>query len=221
MPMFNATLRHEIGHAVDAQLNVMDTWGRQETAGGWTKYDSWTAWVDAIIAAGGGMKYGSATLNAQYRQAMIDAVSAKTKLTFSAALTAKGLTPPASDPGGPVSAVWQPSFWSGQPWYDQSWKTQGTRNFQCSYGGENTLFSFIAAAHDNKKVTAYQWRAPGEWFAECYQVYYSETESGPGTPVGGRLRARDPDAAQMISQVCDRGFSPQQMGGTTAKAPGT
>jgi len=222
MPMFNATLRHEIGHAVDAQLNVMDSWMRQETAGGWIKYDSWVAWVDAIISNGGGMKYGNSTTNDQYRQAMIDAVSGKTKISFSQAMTNKGLTPPAADPGGPVSAVWETGRWTGQPWYDESWKKQGTRNFQCAYGDEGTLYSFLAAAHDNKKVTAYQWRAPAEWFAECYQVYYSETEAGPGAAVGGRLRARDADAAQMISQICDRGYSPQQMnGGTTAKAPGT
>ena len=200
----------------------MATWGRQETAGGWTKYDSWEQWVDAMITAAGGMHYGSKTKNDQYRQGMLDAVSGKTKKSFSQALTDAGVTPPASDPGGAVSAVWTTDRWTGQPWYDQSWKTLGTRNFQCAYGGESTLYSFIAACHDNKKVTAYQWRAPGEWFAECYQVYYSETESGPGTAVGGRLRARDPDAAQMISQICDRGFSPQDMGGgTTAKAPGT
>ncbi|MDQ3368467.1 MAG: DUF4157 domain-containing protein [Myxococcota bacterium] len=222
MPMFNATLRHEIGHAVDSQLNVMATWGRQETAGGWTKYPTWTAWIDAIIAAGGGMNYGSKTLNDQYRQGMIDAVSGATKISFSQALTNKGITPPAADPGGPVAAVWETGRWTGQPWYDQSWKTQGTRNFQCAYGGESTLYSFLAAAHDNKKVTAYQWRAPAEWFAECYQVYYAETESGPGTAVGGMLRAKDPDAAQMISQVCDRGYSPQQMNGAgTATTPGT
>ena len=59
MPMFNATLRHEIGHAVDSQLNVMDTWGAQEVAGGWTKYGSHAEFVDGIIAASGGMSYGT------------------------------------------------------------------------------------------------------------------------------------------------------------------
>jgi hypothetical protein len=151
---------------------------------------------------------------------MIDAVRAKKP--FRQALIERGVPAPATDPGGPVSAVWTTDRWTGQPWYDESWVTLGTRNFHCAYGDESSLYSFIAACHDNKRVTAYQWRAPGEWFAECYQVYYSETQLGPGTPVGGRLRARDPDAAQMISQICDRGFSPQDMGGgTTARAPGT
>lgn len=224
MPVFNATLRHEIGHAVDSNLNVMSTWGRQETAGGWMKYDSYEAFVDAIIAAQGGMHYGNSDLHTQYRKAMIDAVTHK--LTFSAALVANGGTALAADPGGPVSVVWDPTRYSpagGGPWYTHAWVTTGTgRNFQDAYGASSSLYSFLAAPRNNKKVTDYQWRAPGEWFAECYQVYYSEQEAGPGTPVGGRLRSRDPDAAQMISQICDRGYSPQQMqGGTVTKTPGT
>ena len=174
----------------------------------------------------GGMSYGSKTLNQQYRQAMINAVSGKPKLSFSAALISMGVTPPAADPGGAVSAVWTLDRWTGQPWYDQSWGTVGKLNFHCAYGGESTLFSFRADIRDAHKVTAYQWRAPGEWFAECYQVYYSETEAAaPGAAavsVGGRLRQKDQDAADMISAFCDRGFSPQQMkDGTDRKAPGT
>ncbi|HEY0989158.1 MAG TPA: hypothetical protein VGD80_18950, partial [Kofleriaceae bacterium] len=226
MSMFNATLRHEIGHAVDSQLGVMATWGRQETAGGWAKYDSHEAFVDAIISADGGMHYGNADLHRQYRKAMISAVSSSPKITFSAALSALGGTPPATDPGGPVSVVWEPSRYSpagNGPWYNHRWVTTNAgRNFHDAYDSAGSLYSFIAAMRTNKSVTDYQWRAPGEWFAECYQVYYSESEAGPGTPVGGRLRARDQDAAQMISQICDRGFSPQQMrGGTVARTPGT
>ncbi len=224
MPMFNATLRHEIGHAVDASLKVMDTWGAQEVAGGWTKYASYTEFVDAIIAAAGGMNYGSPQINNQYRQAMIDAVSASPKISFSQACTNRGITPPAANPGGAVGVVWTPNTYSaaGSPWYNFNWVTVGGRNFQDAYDHPTSLYSFIAAQRSARMVTAYQWRAPGEWFAEAYQVYYSEQEAGVGTPVGGRLRSKDPEAAQMISQICDRGYSPQAMqGGTVAKAPGT
>jgi hypothetical protein len=225
MPMFNATLRHEIGHAVDANLKVMDTWGRQEVAGGWIKYDSYEDFVDAIITSSGGMSYGSDKLNKQYREAMIHAVSQKTKLTFKAACTAKGITPPAANPGGAVGVVWDPKTYSdaGSPWYKSNWVTAADgRNYQDAYGSSTSLYSFIAAQRASRMVTAYQWRAPGEWFAEAYQVYYSEQEDGIDTPVGGRLRSKDQEAAQMISQICDRGYSPQQMkGGNVEKAPGT
>jgi hypothetical protein len=227
---FNATLRHEIGHAVDAQLNVMASWMHQDVAGGWIQYKSYTEFVDAIIAAAGGMHYGSADLNKKYRQGMIDAVSASPQITFSAALTAKGVTPPAANPGGPVGVVWTPGLYGpgggNGPWYDHNWVTTAGRNFQDSYGSVYSLYSFKAAVRTARKVTDYQWRAPGEWFAEAYQVYYSETEghapNTPQAPVGGRLRSRDPEAAQMLSQIVDRGYSPQDLrGGGTAKTPGT
>lgn len=228
---FNATLRHEIGHAVDSQLGIMQSWGQQQVAGGWIKYDSFEAFVDAIIAASGGMRYGGEDLNRKYRKGMIDAVSASPQITFSAALTAAGVTPPATDPGGAVSVVWEPERYSPAndgPWYNHKWVTRGDRNFQTAYGSATSLYSFLANVRTNRMITDYQWRAPGEWFAEVYQIYYAETENptlaepGVQAPVGGRLRAKDEEAAQMMSQLVDRGFSPQDMtNGKTEKAPGT
>lgn len=224
---FNATLRHEIGHAVDASRNIMKGWMGQKSAGGWHQYSSYGEFVDAIIAAHGGMHYGNSDLHTKYRQAMIDAVQGG--ITFNAALIAKGQAALPADPGGPVSAVWDPSYVTpavNGPWYNHNWKTAPNGlNFHDAYGSAYSLYSFIASERTNRKVTDYQWRAPGEWFAECYQVYYAETENqSPGTPpaVGGMLRSKDPEAAQMLSQLVDQGFSPQAMtGGTVAKSPGT
>jgi hypothetical protein len=224
MSMFNATMRHEIGHAVDAQMGIMESWGRQAPAGGWTKYSSYDDFVSGIITAAGGMSYGAN--NALYRQAMVQAVTQNQ--SFSAALTALGGTPPAADPGGAVSVVWQPARYRqpapGQngPWYSGSWVTRGGRNFQDAYGQASSLYSFLAATRTQRMVTDYQWRAPGEWFAEVYQVYYSEQEIAPDAPVGGRLRAKDPEAANMIHNLVDQGHSAQgRPDGTSTPAPGT
>ncbi|MEM9494200.1 MAG: hypothetical protein AAGC55_33955, partial [Myxococcota bacterium] len=226
MPRFNATLRHEIGHAVDAQLGIMQSWGRQTPAGGWAKYGSWSEFVDAIISAGGGMSGKGYPDEDLYRRAMIRAC--ERGQSFSAALTSLGGTAPAADPGGPVSAVWQtdryrepPGGGSG-PWYTNKWVPQGGRNFQSAYGSTTSLYSFDAGVRNQRMVTSYQWRAPGEWFAEAYQVYYAEQESDPNAAVGGRLRSRDPATANMIHNIVDRGHSPQAMaGGGTVAAPGT
>ena len=98
----------------------------------------------------------------------------------------------------------------------------GGRNFQDAYGHPASLYSFLAGTRNQRMVTEYQWRAPGEWFAEVYQVYYSEQENAPDAPVGGRLRSKDPEAANMIHNLVDQGHSAQgRPDGTSTPAPGT
>jgi hypothetical protein len=98
----------------------------------------------------------------------------------------------------------------------------GGRCWQRGYGDAQSLYSFDSSARATHRATDYQWRAPGEWFAECYQVYYAEQEKGPASPVGALLRSKDAQAAALISGRVDHGFSPQDMrGGVTQKAPGT
>lgn len=161
-----------------------------------------------------------------YKRAMVHAVT--NTMSFTAALTALGgdaAAAAAFQNKGPVSVVWQPRNWTGGgsgPWYTDAWVTAGGRNFQRAYDDQRSLYSFLAAERAARMVTEYQWRAPGEWFAEVYQVYYAEQEQGPNVPVGGILRSRDAAAADMMSNLVDRGHSPQQVrGGGTVKAPGT
>ncbi|MCC6622411.1 MAG: DUF4157 domain-containing protein [Deltaproteobacteria bacterium] len=231
--IFNATMRHEIGHAVDRQLNLMQGgWMTQDSAGNWIKYSSYVEMVDAIIAAGGGLTnpdgtprhgYPAADVG-QYRQAMINALANGT--TFQAALTALKPTAVAAPDAGPIAAVFQTARWTGGgsgPWYNPgNWKPQGGRCFQRAYGDAGSLYSFKDNVRTSRGVTQYQWRAPGEWFAEIYQVYYAEQEQGGNRPVGGILRSRDASAAELMTNVVDRGHSPQAMrDGTTRRAPGT
>jgi hypothetical protein len=229
MPTFNATVRHEIGHAVDAAMGIMKTWGRQQPAGGWQEYNTWAAFVDAIIVSGGGMTGKGYSNPALFKRAMLRTV--QRNIPFATALTQLGGPLLAADPGGPVSAVWTWDKYRGPPagtrgsgpWYNHGWNTMTDgRNFQSAYGSANSCCSFIAAERTNRMLTSYQWRAPGEWFAEVYQVYYAEQESNPDAPVGRRVREKDQEAANMIHNLVDRGHSPQLMrGGGTVNAPGT
>jgi hypothetical protein len=233
MNVFNSTLRHEIGHAVDRQLGIMATWGRQDSAGNWITYSSAAEFVDAIIAAGGGLGTAAAPRHGYpaadvdvYRQAMINAVT--NDQAFQTALVA--LKPTATVPppdAGPITAVYQRNRFTGNgdgPWYNPgNWRAQGGRNFQKAYPGDmGSLYSFKDSIRASRGVTRYQWRAPGEWFAEVYQVYYAEQEQRADAPVGGILRSRDPISAEMMTTIVDRGHSPQEMqDGTTRNAPGT
>ncbi|MBA3540674.1 MAG: hypothetical protein H0T79_13770, partial [Deltaproteobacteria bacterium] len=222
--MFNATLRHEIGHAVDNQLGIMSAMMSQENCGGWIKYPSYDAFVDAIIGAAGGMSGHGYPDEGQYRSAMKKAVKEKKDFLVALGEISPGAVAAAApfSTRGPVSVVWTTGLWSGQPWYDDSWKTVNNRNFQRAYGDAGSLYSFRADIMTSRRVTEYQWRAPGEWFAEAYQVYYAEQETGPDVPVGGILRSKDTNAAALVSNIADRGYSPQDMrGGTVGRAPGT
>ncbi|MGK0362720.1 MAG: putative Zn-dependent protease [Bradymonadia bacterium] len=43
---FNATLRHEIGHAVDNSMGIMKKWQAEPLCGAWQKHATYTTWVD-------------------------------------------------------------------------------------------------------------------------------------------------------------------------------
>lgn len=231
MNVFNATLRHELGHAVDRQLGIMETWGKQDVAGNWVKYGTYAEFIDAIIQEGGGLGttaspnhgYPAADVGV-YRQAMIQAV--QQTQSFQTALTAIKPTAAAPPDAGPISAVFTTPRWTGGgggPWYNPgNYRPQNGRSFQRAYGGASSLYSFKDTIRQSRGVTQYQWRAPGEWFAEVYQVYYAEQETAPDAPVGGILRSKDAQAAEMMSTVVDRGYTPQDMGGgSTEPSPGT
>jgi hypothetical protein len=225
---FNATLRHEIGHAVDRDLGIMDRMRETQQCGNWVKYGSYDSFVDAIIRQfPTGMSGHGYPDEGKYKKAMRRAVSKHKTFTDALKDVDSSL---AAVQAGPVAVVWEPRNWDAkpQPWYSDKWVTAGTRNFQCAYGDDDSLWSFDASHMSRTRVTEYQWRAPGEWFAECYQVYYAEQEQNsadapdPNLAVGGILRSKDKDAAALISSIADRGYSPQDMrGGTVAKAPGT
>ena len=220
---FNATLRHEIGHSVDDQLGVMDQMKGQDNCGGWVQYGDYDSFVDAIIAAHGGLGGHGYTDEDMVEKAMRRAVEKKKSFLDAYGDVSGDGRPAFGYNKGPAAVVWTTNLWSGQPWYDNSWVTTPTkRNFQRAYGDESSLYSFRADIKDSRRVTAYQWRAPAEWFAEVYQVYYAEQETNPNVPVGGVLRSKDQAAAALMAGVVDRGYSPQDMrGGTTNKAPGT
>ncbi len=232
MPAFDATLRHEIGHSVDEALNLIGTDGGVATqgfAGGWTHYPTYAAFVDAVIAAAGGMRQAAwpESKDALYREVAIEAVT--TQQPFLTVLATKHPDENASPAleAGPLKVLWDPQRYTqvsggNGPWYDATGVEAGGRLFLQSYAGDETsLFSFMKSARDAHLITQYQWRSPWEWFAEGYQVYYAEQEKGPSAPVGALLRSKDSQTADLISGLVDRGYSPQDMRGAVKKAPGT
>jgi hypothetical protein len=129
-----------------------------------------------------------------------------------------------------VSALFTIANWhpDKNPWYDaQNRPDSGGRMFHKAYSWGRWV-SYVKDAKLKYGVSAYQWRAPGEWFAEAYAVYYSDHDSPAGTPMGTRLRTRDVATAAWFDKNVDKGYSLQKKtnqtnGGTpsTGTAPGT
>lgn len=239
MTFFNATVRHEIGHGVDAQLGMMSRWRATQPCGTWQSHGSVAAFVTAIINEWGGIGPAAANPHGypaqdvpEYRNAMIFAITNAVPFQDAIDSIQAGKTPPvaagAAPDAGPISAVFDIDRWheDEDPWDYNMWSVgPNGRAFHAAYGGE--YWSFDHNRRTSNRVTDYQWRAPGEWFAEVYSVYYAEQESSPDAAVGGILRSRDEEAANLITNFVDRGHSPQDVRGAGGRpdhevaAPGT
>jgi hypothetical protein len=202
----------------------------QPWAGAWANHGSAAGWVNALIAAGNGLGthgYPASDVG-DYQPAMLNAATNGTLFLTELNAIRAAKTPPlapvaAAPTTGPVAVLNNLATWhfGSSFWGANVWQPQRGRNFVRGYGDQNHWWSF-ADAKLAQKATDYQFRAPKEWFADAYAVYYAETETNPNVPVGGLLRSKDPAAADFISAQVDRGHSPQLMaGGTTNAAPGT
>lgn len=219
---FNTVVRHEVGHSVDAAIGASKEGGyvrTQANAGKWETYSSASAFVDAIIAAGGGMSSHGYADASKYEEAMRKAV--KDEIDFADALKKvdASLAPPAANVGGPVAAVFETKRWasSKNPWYDSPERPAvGNRQWHQPYGSGGYA-SFLKDARPQFGVSAYQFRAPGEWFAEAYAAYYSDHDYAGDHPVGTRLRTRDRATAEWFDANVDKGHSLAKMTGQAEK----
>jgi hypothetical protein len=232
--LFKAHLRHEVGHSVDRKLGISAEGGyatTAESAGRWKEYGSGGDWVDALLAEDGGVTGANADA---YKKAAKKAVSENKDLNVAladlrTAGTVAATVPDAPDGGAgykPLAAIFQTSRWTdgGAPWDSNGWRPVGARNWHRGYSGSRWV-SFLAASRAAYRVSNYQWRAPGEWFAGLYAAYYAELDEGPdpatGRPrrPGTRLRNRSPGDAAWFDTHVDQGFSmPQELGVTGGSA---
>lgn len=226
--LFDTVLRHEIGHAVDEKVGVSTGYAATtDSAGAWQVYHSADAFVDAVIAASeSGMDiYPDPEA---YEQALKHAIS--NTMDFDEALAAlrdsgaidEDVPDYEQCQDGPVDALLTTDLWSedSSPWYmNPSRPGVGGRRWQEAYSGE--FVSYVAEAYESNAVSAYQFRAPYEWFAEAYACFYSDHPEVNGNEVGSSLQGRDSATYAYIKNNIDNGHSfPQEVpeatqGGTT------
>jgi phosphoglycolate phosphatase-like HAD superfamily hydrolase len=177
---FDVTTLHEVGHAVDDKISFMTRNMTKSEFGAWTKHDS----LDAVVDALGNTGFYAAFTGTGKTATLPDLKQALT------AFVSKGTCArPANATGalGSLFAQWDAIVQhelivkcikgmhvDAEPWNGGKAHAQaiavGGRVYQESYA--NTWHSYDLSARTSTGVSAYQWRAPGEWFAEIYALYY-------------------------------------------------
>jgi hypothetical protein len=175
---FDFTTLHEIGHAVDHRVNFMGQRMNTDGFGKWKKesFDSvLAAFLPSLVTAcTGGSKKATAD---DLKSLLTDLIKTGT------------CAKPASeaDKLGSLLAEWdeiqrQPVvdkckkglYEKAKPWNKGKALADSVvvdgRVYQEAYA--NDWVSYALADRATTGVTTYQWRAPGEWFAEIYALYY-------------------------------------------------
>ena len=195
---FNKVVRHEVGHAVDDALSWSKGAGPGDAArGGWRRFDDTQAVVRQALADGGSPLAGDAEVIGLAGAQLVNHVDVVAGMKASPAYAGWSAEKKEKVEACPVLPQLKAGFASATPWYKNpaGGPVLGGRVFIESYAGRN-WYSYDSAARA-KKVSQYQFRAPGEWFAEAYATYH---EPDPGG-VGKLLEPRDASTKAWLDEL--------------------
>jgi hypothetical protein len=168
---FDVTMLHEMGHALDDRHGIMAKHMAKPACGGW-RTESKESVADALLAFfKKKVKVGKEIDDKAARDAIVAALS--------------GTTPTA--PAGAKDSDWQKVIafladypakviGSYKPWFKAAVDVDGRAYIQ-SYSSRWN--SYVVASRATTKVNDYQWRAPGEWFAEVYAISWLSKKKPP------------------------------------------
>jgi hypothetical protein len=173
---FNMATLHELGHSVDDRFKVMKTHGAHPSCGGW-KSEKLADVATAYIADFRAKEGKTVTIDDKALRRFVEKALGSGKIerpsgvdenawkTLGLQLAALGERCASRRSNAPT--------W---PWtypYDI-----GGRAYHEAYPGD--WWSFAIAAQSGMTVRDYQWRAPGEWFAELYAYTWLNSKPAPG-----------------------------------------
>jgi hypothetical protein len=188
---YTAVTLHEIGHAVDDRGSVMDSNGAGAAFGGWETPDI-DAVADVVYTKYFAAIAGQDNIRAgQLRQLAVALLKGRhpakptdQQQPFGALIGDWGAIE-ATDAFAVCDAVGAGSV--------MQWKNpalmDGARTYHEPYAG--TWVSYLTAERARARVSDYQWRAPGEWFAEVYTRYHlcPEEKQADRNTIAGRFPA--------------------------------
>jgi hypothetical protein len=200
---FDELARHEVGHAVDLELGLpSERLVKSEEAGNWKTYEPnelRRAAVEMVELANGAIERLPRSERKDVIDAMEEAMAKGSAARFNRVIEkhddAEQLRL------DPVYAIMNRGMASRDPWKHAA-PAIGGRHYHETYTKRGWV-SFDTKAFTTHRVSEYQFRAPGEWFAECYAAFYSPAE--PGAPKGSRLLQTMPKThAWFVDHVDDR-----------------
>ncbi|HET9625296.1 MAG TPA: DUF4157 domain-containing protein [Kofleriaceae bacterium] len=212
---FDTTVRHEVGHAVDAKHNLSAGYCATPAGGDWKKHDDKTALANLFVAQAPSsavirtwanplqktkiLGKLAQILGDESTSAAVDTRLAELK-SGGNALSEHELTTVKTDGG--VAAI-RTAMAKGSPWYAHP--TGGIpladgRIYVQSYGDKRAGdWASYAQAARTRSVSMYQFRAAAEWFAEAYATYY-EPGDGSGAHLGRKEAVKQANGALLAAR---------------------
>ena len=201
---FDKVVRHEVGHAVDQQTNWSGTHAKEARFGGWTDYaNSWSkAFNDMWAASTGGIKDLRKNRQAELAGIFKWVMANQAPDQLNTKITALAWWPRASQntidkiTGDPIYKALRSAM--RDPWYSHENGGEPIDGYIYQRSYTSPQWTRYQASARARKVSQYQFRAPGEWFAEAYAAYYE-----PNRVKGALLQARDPTAKKWFEDNID------------------
>jgi hypothetical protein len=181
---FDATVRHEVGHSVDALLHASDTYCRTAQGGGWKSYgkDLGAVLADFVATIGVTQTIAGvdlATFEAELRRVALDPLP----------LMEKEFRRDEEDTPAwrELVARQQPARREQLDYLRQMWSNLSHSSTERAPGARSYILRGDGwVSYENqartRQVSDYQFTSEKEWFAEAYTAYYD-----PSAPRGQRL----------------------------------
>ncbi|MBX3605042.1 MAG: hypothetical protein KF788_07215 [Piscinibacter sp.] len=174
---FDFATLHEVGHSIDDAKNFMGSRGKGADYGGWIEYGGNVEPIASAVAAWCGYDKSP-----EQKRWVYDKIVGNEPED----LVHEGDTKEAADKARVKFDDWygkatSATIGAGGVWWDHAASMSiaiNGRIYQEAY--KRTWVSYLAAAR-TKGLTGYQFRAPGEWFAELYAAFRSD-KLGPKHP---------------------------------------